>query len=65
MTCWIQQSVSPKQVVGFKCVFNSEIDQLVRKFIVDFFFHFDVDGNNSLSVEELVDAGVSLGIEIR
>ena len=34
VTCWIQQSVSPKQVVGFTCVFNSEIDQLIRKFIV-------------------------------
>ena len=32
--CWIQQSVSPKQVVGFTCVFNSEIDQLIGKFIV-------------------------------
>ena len=31
VTCWIQQSVSPKQVVGFTCVFNSEIDQLIRK----------------------------------
>ena len=34
VTCWIQQSVSPKQVVGFTCVFNSEIDQLIWKFIV-------------------------------
>ena len=31
MTCWIQQSVSPKQVVGFTCVFNSGVDQLIRK----------------------------------
>ena len=34
VTCWIQQSVSPKQVVGFTCVFNSEIDQLIRKALV-------------------------------
>ena len=34
VTCWIQKSVSPKQVVGFTCVFNSEVDQLTRKFIV-------------------------------
>ena len=34
MTCWNQQSVSPKQAVGFTCVFNSEIDQLIPKFIV-------------------------------
>ena len=34
VTCWNQQYVSPKQVVGFTCVFNSEIDQLVRKLIV-------------------------------
>ena len=34
VTCWIQQSVSPKQVVGFTCVFNSAIDQLMRKFKV-------------------------------
>ena len=26
--------MSPKQVVGFTCVFNSEIVQLIRKFIV-------------------------------
>ena len=26
--------MSPKQVVGFTCVFNSEIDQLIRKSIV-------------------------------
>ena len=32
VTCWIQQPVSPKQVVGFTCVFNSEVDQLVMKF---------------------------------
>ena len=31
VTCWIQQSVSPKQVVGFTCVFNSEVDQLKSK----------------------------------
>ena len=31
--CWIQQPVSPKQAVGFTCVFNSEIDQ-IRRFIV-------------------------------
>ena len=30
VTCWIQQSVSPKQVVGFTCVFNSEIDQIKK-----------------------------------
>ena len=29
MTCWIQQPVSPKQAVGFTCVFNSEVDQLM------------------------------------
>ena len=32
--CWIQQSVSPKQVVGFSCPFNSEVDQLISKVIV-------------------------------
>ena len=35
VTCWIQQSVSPKQVVGFSCLFNSEVDQLISKVIVD------------------------------
>ena len=35
VTCWIQQRVSPKQVVGFGCVFDSGVDQLIRKFIVD------------------------------
>ena len=34
VTCWIQQSVSPKQVVGFTCVFNSEIDEFMRKSLV-------------------------------
>ena len=34
VTCWIQQSVSPKQVVGFSCLFNSEVDQLINKVIV-------------------------------
>ena len=34
VTCWIQQSVSPKQVVGFSCLFNSEVDQLISKAIV-------------------------------
>ena len=34
VTCWTQQPVSPKQVVGFTCVFNSEVDKLIRKFIV-------------------------------
>ena len=34
VTCWIQQPVSPKQVVGFTCVFNSEVDQFIRKFII-------------------------------
>ena len=34
VTCWIQQSVSPKQVVGFSCLFNSEVDQLINKFRV-------------------------------
>ena len=33
-TCWIQQPVSPKQVVGFNCVFNSEVDQRIRKSLV-------------------------------
>ena len=27
--------MSPKQVVGFTCVFNSEVDQLIRKLIVN------------------------------
>ena len=31
VTCWIQQSVSPKQVVGFSCLFNKEVDQLISK----------------------------------
>ena len=26
--------MSPKQVVGFTCVFNSEVDQLIGKFII-------------------------------
>ena len=34
VTCWIQQPVPPKQVVGFTCVLNSEVDQLIRKFMV-------------------------------
>ena len=34
VTCWIQQPVSPKQVVGFSCVFNSEVDQLIRKSLI-------------------------------
>ena len=34
VTCWIQQSVSPKQVVGFSCLFNSEVDQLISKVVV-------------------------------
>ena len=34
VTCWIQQSVSPKQVVGFSCLFNSEVDQLISKSLV-------------------------------
>ena len=34
VTCWIQQSVSPKQVVGFSCLLNSEVDQLISKVIV-------------------------------
>ena len=34
VTCWIQQSVSPKQDVGFSCLFNSEVDQLISKVIV-------------------------------
>ena len=34
VTCWIQQPVSPKQVVGFSCKFNSEVDQSTRRFIV-------------------------------
>ena len=34
VTCWIQQSASPKQLVGFICVSNSEIYQLIRKFTV-------------------------------
>ena len=29
VTCWIQRAVSPKQVVGFTCVFDSEVDQLM------------------------------------
>ena len=34
VTCWIQQSVSPKQVVGFSCLFNFDVDQLISKVIV-------------------------------
>ena len=34
VTCWIQQPVPPKQVVGFTFVFNSEVDQLTGKLIV-------------------------------
>ena len=31
VTCWIQQPVSPKQVVGISCEFHSEVDQLMSK----------------------------------
>ena len=31
VTCWIQQSVSHKQVVGFTCVFNAGTEELIRK----------------------------------
>ena len=34
VTYWIEQPVSPKQVAGFTRVLNSEVDQLIRKFIV-------------------------------
>ena len=34
VTCWIQQSVSPKQVVGFSCLLNKEVAQLISKFRV-------------------------------
>ena len=34
VTCWIQQSVSPKQVAGFSCLFNSEVDQLISKVVI-------------------------------
>ena len=34
VTCWIQQPVSTKQVVGFSSVFNSEVDELKRKSLV-------------------------------
>ena len=34
VTCWIQQPVSPKQVVGFSCVLNSEVDRSIRQLIV-------------------------------
>ena len=41
VTCWIQQPVSPMQVGGLTCVFNFEVDQLIRKLVVrkieDFF----------------------------
>ena len=30
----IQQPVSPKQVVGFTCVFSLEVDQLLRELTV-------------------------------
>ena len=36
VTCRIQQSVSPKQVVGFSCLFNFEVDQLISKVIIPF-----------------------------
>ena len=54
VTCWIQQSVSPKQVVGFTCVFNSEIDQLIRKFTVD---SADIEEQNQCSQAKLVNDG--------
>ena len=28
VTYWIQQPLTPKQVAGFSCVFNCEVDQL-------------------------------------
>ena len=34
VTCWMQQTVPPKQVIRFTCVFHSEVDQLTRKFMV-------------------------------
>ena len=36
VTRWIQQPMSPKQVVGFTCVFNSEVDQLIRKLLITY-----------------------------
>ena len=47
VTCWIQQPVSPKQGVRFTCVFNSEVDEIKRKFIVQFFCRFGSSNNNS------------------
>ena len=35
VTCWIQQPVSPKQVVGFSCLPNSEVDQLITYCLLD------------------------------
>ena len=34
VTCWIQQSALPKQVVGFSCLLNSEVGQLISKVAV-------------------------------
>ena len=47
VTYWIQQSVSPKQVVEFTCVFNSEIDHLIKKSSV---FHMTVEGQRLICI---------------
>ena len=41
VTCWIQQPVYFKYVVGFSNAFNSEVDELISKSIVRFCLHQD------------------------
>ena len=58
VSCWIQQFVLPKQVVGFTCVFNSEVDQLMRKSIVNkkVFAILDVSNDGTLQLDEVLAA---------
>ena len=58
VTCWIQQSVSPKQVVGFTFVFNSEIDQLTRKSSVQRFAHAQEDHKRSREKSKSITTNV-------
>ena len=47
--------MSPKQVVGFSCLFNSEVDQLIRKSLV---YCREVP---FLAGRPVVDGGISIG----
>ena len=58
MTCWNQQSVSPKQVVGFTCVFNFEVDKLVRKLTVFVWEYCIADRSSGVGIGVDVSIGV-------